>query len=170
MSRIVVLMGVSGSGKTTVGQRLAERLGCPFYDGDDFHPAENVAKMANGIPLNDEDRHLWLAILRDMVEKQEGKWAVFACPALKKRYREQLCAGICSIFLVCLQGDFELIRQRLQARQNHYMKASLLQSQFDAFEPPTPSEALILNAVETVEQIVQKVLNTLNSLPLNGYS
>lgn len=161
MGQIIILMGVAGCGKSTVGRKLAEVLSCPFYDGDEFHPAENIAKMAKGIPLDDLDRQIWLDKLREIIEKEVDKWAVMACSALKKDYRERLSAGISSIRFVCLQGDFDLILHRLQTRQNHYMKANLLQSQFDSFEPPTPDEALILNCAETVEQIIQKILGSI---------
>ena len=142
MTSVYVVMGVSGSGKTTVGQALARALDCPFYDADDFHPPENVAKMAGGVPLTDADRAPWLArlhkLLADHVQRKQT--AVLACSALKEAYRERLRRGLSGVRFIYLQGDFDLIRERMQARENHYMKAEMLQSQFDALEPPPQHE------------------------------
>lgn len=153
---IFVIMGVSGCGKTTVGQALADRLGCPFYDGDHFHPPQNVAKMAGGHPLTDEDRIPWLAGLHEMMVAHEakGETAVFACSALKKRYRDQLREGLTAVQFIHLQGNFDLIWARMQARQGHYMKAPMLQSQFDTLQPPGPDEALTIPADKDLETIL----------------
>jgi carbohydrate kinase (thermoresistant glucokinase family) len=131
---IVLVMGVSGSGKNTIGEPLAERLGCKFIDGDDYHPPENVKKMAAGVPLQDEDRWPWLDRLNAVLKKE--KQAVIACSALKEAYRRRLLAGLLEYRIVHLRGSFELIRSRVEARKHRYMPASLLQSQFDALEPP----------------------------------
>ena len=131
---IVLVMGVSGSGKNTVGEPLAKRLGWKFIDGDDYHPPENVKKMAAGIALQDEDRWPWLDRLNALLRKE--KHAVVACSALKEAYRRRLLAGIADHAIVHLRGSFELIRGRVEARKHRYMPASLLQSQFDALEPP----------------------------------
>lgn len=159
MNQSFVIMGVSGCGKSTVGQALADALNCPFYDGDDFHPPENVAKMAGGTPLNDDDRRPWLAALHDLLlsHAEKGETAVLACSALKKKYRDQLRAGNNRVIFVHLHGDFELIWQRMQARQDHYMKAEMLQSQFDALEVPNEDEALILPIEPSVSEIVTKI-------------
>jgi len=159
MSQVFVVMGVSGCGKTTVGQALAERLNCPFYDGDDFHPAENVAKMANGTPLNDNDRAPWLARLAALLQEHldRGETAVLACSALKKKYRDQLRVND-QVQFIFLEGSFDLIWQRMQARQNHYMKADMLQSQFDTLEPPTDNEAVTISINQEVEAIVNQIL------------
>lgn len=156
---IFVIMGVSGCGKTTIGQALAEKLNCPFYDGDNFHPPQNVAKMAAGNPLTDEDRTPWLARLHEMMAAHEakGETAVFACSALKKKYREQLRAGLTAVHFIHLQGSFGLIWERMQARQGHYMKASMLQSQFDALESPGPDEAAAIPAEEDVDTILELI-------------
>ncbi|AMJ64168.1 gluconokinase [Hymenobacter sp. PAMC 26628] len=136
---LIIVMGVSGSGKTTVGQLLAARLGLPFYDGDDFHPAANVAKMAAGYPLTDEDRAGWLATLAANL----GQWraaggAVLACSALKEAYRQTLQAGAgAPLSWVFLDTDVEVLRARLAARQGHYMKADMLDSQLATLEKPT---------------------------------
>lgn len=135
---IVVLMGVSGAGKTTVGIALAASLGCDFLDADDWHPPANVAKMAAGEPLSDDDRLPWLDRLNAELRAREerGQGAVLACSALKERYREQLTRGLATVELVFLHGSFELIRERLATRQHRYMPATLLESQFRALEPP----------------------------------
>ena len=135
---VVVVMGVSGCGKTTVGKALAERLGCPFFDGDDFHPAENIVKMANGQPLDDADRAPWLARLHDLAAEHlaRGETAVIAASALKRRYRDQLREGNRGLRFVHLQGSFELIWSRMEQRTEHFMKADMLRSQFVALEAP----------------------------------
>lgn len=131
---IVVVMGVSGAGKSTIGKLLAARLGYPFLDADELHPPENVAKMAAGTPLTDEDRRPWLENLnRNLLEKQP---AVLACSALKESYRKILSRGLADCRFVHLRGGIELIRARLAERRHRYMPASLLESQFAALEPP----------------------------------
>jgi len=130
---IVVVMGVSGSGKSTVGALLAGRLGWEFLDADEFHPRANVEKMAAGIALGDADRWPWLAQLNQELRRREN--AVLACSALKEAYREKLCEGL-DCRMVHLRGAVELLRSRLQARQHRYMPASLLDSQFATLEPP----------------------------------
>jgi gluconokinase len=159
MSKRIIVMGVSGCGKTTVGQALAGRLGCPFYDGDDFHPPENVAKMARGLPLDDGDRAPWLARLNGLLHEHlaRGEGVVLACSALKRRYREQLRAGNERVQFVYLGGDFGLIWERMQARPRHYMKAAMLQSQFDALEPPDPDEAILIDITTAPEEMVENI-------------
>ena len=119
MRRVFVILGVSGSGKTTVGLALAERLNVPFYDGDDFHPPENVVKMCNGIPLDDQDRAPWLARVHDLIADHlaRGETAVIACSALKKKYRDRLRAGNDGVYIVYLKGSLNLIWERMEARQ-----------------------------------------------------
>lgn len=130
---IVVVMGVSGCGKSTVGALLAQALGAEFLDADEFHPAENVAKMAAGVPLTDADRKPWLDRLNAELAKRKN--AVLACSALKESYRAILAAGIDCRF-VHLRGPIELVRARMENRSHRYMPASLLESQFAALEPP----------------------------------
>ena len=132
-------MGVAGSGKTTVGRRLAGELGWEFYDADDFHPPANIEKMARGVPLTDEDRRPWLAALGELVRGclARGAHAVLACSALKGRYRERLLVDG-RVRLAYLKADRQLIRERLTSRRGHYMKAALLDSQFAALEEPGP--------------------------------
>jgi gluconokinase len=133
----VVVMGVSGSGKTTVAHELVRRLGCDFAEGDDFHPAENVAKMRAGQPLDDEDRWPWLRRLAAWIGEHEaaGRDAVVTCSALKRSYRDLLCDGHPSVWFAHVVADPELLRERLQARTGHYMPASLLDSQLATLEP-----------------------------------
>jgi gluconokinase len=131
---IVVVMGVTGSGKTTIGKLLAQRLSCEFLDGDDFHPPDNVAKMAAGTPLTDADRQPWLELLNGKLRRLEN--AVLACSALKESYRQILSRGLTDCRFVHLRGGIDLIRARLQERRHRYMPASLLESQFAALEPP----------------------------------
>jgi gluconokinase len=134
---VVILMGVSGSGKTTVGLALAESLQWQFVDADDYHPPENVAKMRAGIPLNDADRAPWLAILRDLISGwlSSKTNVVLACSALKQTYREELNTGP-EVRFIYLRGDKELIAERLSARPGHYMDPHLLDSQFASLEEP----------------------------------
>ena len=154
---IAVLMGVSGSGKTTIGSALAERLGWPFLDGDDFHPPANVAKMKSGTPLTDEDRWPWLDRLNAELREREARSesAVIACSALKQAYRDRLSRELASWRLVFLHGSFELLRLRAEKRKHRYMPASLLQSQFNTLEPPT--EAIRIDVAEALERSVEKI-------------
>jgi gluconokinase len=135
---IVIVMGVSGVGKTTIGTALAASLGWLFLDADDYHPAANVAKMAAGIALQDEDRWPWLDALNARLREADARGAsvVLACSALKARYRERLTGGLSRYRLVYLHGTLELIEARLRERRHRYMPASLLASQFAALEPP----------------------------------
>lgn len=149
---IVILMGVTGTGKTTVGKVLAELTGWPFHDADDFHSPANVKKMRSGVPLTDADRWPWLdrlnALLR--VAQAKGGSAILGCSALKQRYRDRLQQGLEDVRWVYLKGDIELIRSRLQARKGHYMNPALLQSQFDALEPPRDALEIEIDAEPAV--------------------
>lgn len=134
---VLVVMGVSGTGKTTVGKLLSEKLKYPFFDGDDYHPAENIKKMECGTPLDDDDRKGWLIRLNQLALEHKASGAVIACSALKKNYRGLLRAGLGNnIQFVYLKGSFELIKSRLESRKGHFMPLHLLQSQFDTIEPP----------------------------------
>jgi len=156
--RFFIVMGVSGSGKTEVGRSLAKQLGWDFYDADDFHPPENVAKMANGIPLDDSDRGPWLASLHDLIASslEQKKPGVLACSALKERYRQQLLQQDQDVGLVYLKGSYDLIWSRMSARADHYMKADMLKSQFDALEEP--QNALTIEITRSVDQIVGEIM------------
>ena len=139
---IVVVAGVSGSGKTTVGTLLAARLGWTFADGDGFHPAANVARMRAGLPLTDADREPWLAALTAWMDQQTaaGQSAVLACSALRRAYRDRIRAGAPGVRFVFLDGPAELIRARMSGRRGHYMPESLLASQLATLEPPGVDE------------------------------
>ncbi len=165
MTAVVVIMGVSGCGKTTVGVAVAQKLGASFYDGDDFHPPQNVAKMSNGIPLDDDDRYPWLARLHDLIADHlaRGETAVIACSALKKKYRDQLRQGNDGVRIVYLQGSLNLIWERMAARQAHYMKADMLQSQFETLQPPSPHNTLIISVEHSVDSIVDYILQSIVS-------
>ncbi len=149
-------MGVQGSGKTTVGQALAARLGWNFADADDFHSTANKAKMSAGIPLTDEDRMPWLAAVRAAMEKA-GRNLVMACSALKEKYREQLVFP--GMRVVYLRGSQELIAARLQARQHHYAKLDLLPSQFEQLEEPR--DAVVVDIAHSVDEIVEEIVAAL---------
>lgn len=160
----VVLMGVTGSGKTTVGEILAERLGWSFLDGDDFHPQANVAKMASGTPLTDEDRWPWLQTLADELGSRidRGDSCLLGCSALKDEYRNAL-RGARSQQQVCfvhLAGSEALIADRLAQRVHRYMPQSLLRSQFEALEPP--QDATVIDIDATPEEIADRVIAALN--------
>lgn len=137
---LVVVMGVSGSGKSSVGEQLARRLGVPYAEADDFHPATNVAKMAAGIALDDADRAPWLDAIAAWLVERGRKGGVVTCSALRRRYRDRLRADAPELFFVHLDGSEELIAQRLQGRAGHFMPPGLLRSQFDALEPLDAAE------------------------------
>ena len=155
---VVIVMGVSGCGKSTVGALLAKRLGIPFYDADDFHPPENVEKMESGEPLSDIDRHPWLERLSREIESwSQTGGAVLACSALKESYRQVLSANDASrVRFIWLHGPEELISERLQKRKWHYMPPDLLRSQFEALEPPENATAVSVD--QPPEEIVEKLI------------
>jgi len=148
-----VIMGVSGSGKTTIGKLLAVRLGCEFLDGDDLHPSENVAKMTAGTPLTDADRWPWLELLNGKLHAQKN--AVLACSALKETYRQALSLGLADCRFVHLRGSLELIRSRLADRKHRYMPASLLESQFATLEPP--ADAIEVDVGTSIEDCLAAI-------------
>ena len=155
--RIVLITGVAGSGKTTLGRQLAAELGWPYHEADDFHSAANKAKMGRGEPLNDQDRAPWLAAIRAAMDAcvAQQRSAVFSCSALKASYRQVLTAGLPGIRLVFLTGDRALLQARLEARPGHYMKAGMLDSQFAILEPPT--DALTLEVQAPPEALVAEI-------------
>ena len=159
---IILLMGVAGAGKTTVGAMLADDLGWPFYDGDAFHPAANVEKMRQNVPLTDADRLPWLAALRRLIDElvRQETSAVVTCSAIKQAYRDQLLDGPGEVREVFLEGDFALIQERMQKRRGHYFKADLLRSQFDALEEP--ASGLVIDITQPLEAMVQQIRQALS--------
>jgi gluconokinase len=157
---IIVVMGVSGCGKSTIGQMVADRLGWPFFDGDAFHPPANIDKMSRGIPLNDEDRSGWLAAIADRMREliAADQSGVFACSALKQKYRDQLQVSD-QVKFIYLRGDYDLIWSRMQQRPGHYMKPNMLASQFEALEEPR--DALTLDIGQPPNQLVEHIIQTL---------
>uniref|UniRef100_A0A8J7DJL9 Gluconokinase n=1 Tax=Desmonostoc muscorum LEGE 12446 TaxID=1828758 RepID=A0A8J7DJL9_DESMC len=158
---IIIMMGVSGAGKTTIGKLLADSLNWEFSDADAFHSLENVEKMRCGIPLTEADRTPWIQDLQAAIKNwlQENKNMVLACSALKESYRQFLVVDSERIKLVYLKGSYELIQQRLQERHNHYMSEKLLNSQFNTLEEP--SDTLYIDVIETPQVIVQDIRTAL---------
>jgi carbohydrate kinase (thermoresistant glucokinase family) len=164
----LIVMGVSGSGKTTIGEQLAARLGWPYEDADKFHPASNVAKMSAGHPLTDEDRGPWLKAIAAEIDRirEAGGRVVIGCSALKRAYRDILVHGRSDIRLVYLDGTQALIADRLGRRKGHFMPAGLLTSQFNTLEPPAPDEHPLTVSIDApVQAIVDNIVSQLKSSP-----
>jgi gluconokinase len=162
---VVIIMGVSGSGKSTIGELLASRLGWEFTDGDRFHPAGNVEKMHKGIPLTDDDRWPWLDAIAAWIDKTRrgGEHSVLACSALKRRYRDVLIGNRPDVRLVFLEGEEELVARRIATRHEHFMPQTLLHSQFEALEAPTPDEnPIIVSIAPSPREIVAQIVSSLN--------
>lgn len=158
----VVVMGVTGAGKSTVGTLLAERLGVPFRDADDFHPPANIAKMSAGQPLTDDDRWPWLDAISAHLAAHRGSGCVVTCSALKRAYRERLRAAAPELRFVHLHGEVGLVAARQAARQGHFMPASLVASQFATLEPPAPDEgAVTLDVAEAPAALVEAAVAAL---------
>jgi gluconokinase len=166
MPSILVVMGVSGSGKSTIGTQLALQLRWEFEDGDWFHPARNIDKMHAGIPLTDEDRAPWLIAIADFIDQARvsGRHVVVACSALKRRYRAVIIGNRPDVQLIYLKGDMELIGRRIAARHEHFMPTSLLQSQFEALEEPGPDEhPIVVSIAPHPREIVAKIVEVLQA-------
>lgn len=165
---VVVIMGVSGSGKSTIGSLLAGQLSWRFEDGDWFHPAANVEKMHRGIPLTDDDRWPWLGAMAEWIDetRRRGGHAVLACSALKRRYRDILVGDRRDVRLVYMEGKETLIARRIATRHEHFMPQSLLHSQFEALEEPGPDEnPVTVSIVPPPRQIVARIVASLNMSP-----
>ncbi len=158
----ILIIGVSGSGKTTVGKTLAKRLMWDFYDADDFHPSANITKMAQGIPLNDADRMPWLGRLQQLINTSiaENKPGILACSALKESYRKFLIKDNPGIRIVFLKGSYDLILSRMKIRSDHYMQPNMLESQFNTLEEP--GNALFVDINQPVEKIVDSIVQELS--------
>jgi gluconokinase len=153
----IVVMGVSGAGKTTVARALASQLGWVYFDADDFHSSANIAKMGQGEPLSELDREPWLEALHGLASRlaDESKDAVLACSALRRSHRGRLASGIPDLHFVFLRADRPLVRSRLEGRAGHFMKADLLDSQFASLEEP--EEAAVIDAAQPPESIVEQI-------------
>ena len=162
---VLILMGPMGSGKTTIGKMLAGKLGWLFYDGDSFHPKENVEKMRAGIALTDGDRRLWLEKLRDSIQHwlKERQDTILACSALKQAYRNILGVDQKTVRTVYLKGSYQLLRERIEERQHPYMDKNLLRSQLDTLEEP--EEGLRVDISEPPDMIVHTIIQTLKLNP-----
>ncbi|MGW5097775.1 gluconokinase [Streptomyces nodosus] len=162
---VVVVMGVSGTGKTTIGALLAARLGVPYAEGDDFHPPANIAKMSAGIPLDDEDRQPWLDAIGAWAHERAGHGGVVSSSALKRAYRDRLRAAAPGVVFVHLTGDRSLIEERLAHRQGHFMPTTLLDSQFAALQPLKADErGVAVDVSGSPEEITARALNALGEL------
>src|SRR5258707_583529 len=166
----LIVMGVSGSGKSTIADRLAERLNWTYEDGDRFHPASNVAKMSAGQPLTDEDRRPWLQAIADEIDRvcEAGERAVIACSALKRAYRDILVHGRDDVRIIYLKGTQQLIASRLSLRKGHFMPPGLLASQFKTLEPPDSSENPLTVSIDaSVDAIVDDIVHQLGDSAAN---
>ncbi|WP_225622340.1 gluconokinase [Musicola keenii] len=166
--RSFILMGVSSTGKSSVGAALAKALSAKFIDGDDLHPRNNILKMASKQPLNDEDRAPWLERIRDasFSLEQKNETGIIVCSALKKKYRDQIREGNQRVIFLHLAGDFELVRQRMQARNGHFMPVELLKSQFDTLEAPLAEETDVVNIdiAGSFDDVVARCLKAIERL------
>jgi gluconokinase len=165
---VIVVMGVSGCGKTTIAEGLASRLRWPYAEADTFHPRGNVDKMRAGIPLTDEDRWPWLDAMRAWIDstRAEGRRCIVTCSALKRAYRERLAQGRDDVRLVHLAGSYDLIASRMASRRHEYMPASLLKSQFDILEAPGDDEnPLVLPIDREPDELVREIVAKLALRP-----
>ncbi|KQH84357.1 gluconate kinase [Vibrio furnissii] len=158
----ILVMGVSGCGKSSIGSKIADALGLKFFDGDDYHPQDNVDKMRQGIPLTDDDRLGWLQTLNRLFIEQAG--AVIACSALKPTYRDILRANNDDLVIVYLQGDYETIWSRLQQRSDHYFQGeAMLKSQFDTLVEPDANEAIFVDISQSLDGVLTQALQALEA-------
>ncbi|MGV0645870.1 gluconokinase [Mycolicibacterium sp. XJ879] len=161
MTSPIVVMGVSGSGKSTVGAALAQRLRVPYADADDFHPPANIAKMTSGQPLDDDDRRPWLDAIGEWLAERGDRGGVMSCSALKRRYRDQLRRHCPAIEFVHLSGTPEVIGRRQASRPGHFMPASLLQSQFATLEPlESDEDGVTIDVDQSIDSIIETYVST----------
>lgn len=157
---LIVVMGVSGSGKSTIGRGIAERLNLPFFEGDEYHPQKNVEKMSNGIPLTDRDRKPWLRTINSLLIDCESKYgAVFTCSALKESYRNVLANSVEKVHWIFLHGSKKLLKQRMIARKNHFMKSELLDSQLNLLEEP--ADAIWVDVQKSPNKMINNIISQL---------
>lgn len=160
-------MGVSGSGKTTIGKLLSKQTGIPFFDGDDFHPDDNIRKMAEGTPLTDSDRVAWIGQIADYINNMPSRHKILGCSALSKYIRNLIKKDIEEpCYFVFLRGGYDLIKKRMEKREDHYMKAGMLDSQFKALEEP--GNALLVDIGKSPDQICDVIYHTINGHILAG--
>ena len=153
---VIILMGVSGSGKTTIGNLLSKRTNIPFFDGDDFHPEVNVKKMADGIPLTNQDRVDWIRVISDLMNNSAAEHKILACSALNRFIRSLIINGIKeTCYFVFLKGDYDLIKDRMDKRETHYMKSGMLTSQYKALE--APENALTVDVDNSPDRICDEI-------------
>ncbi|MEM8723192.1 MAG: gluconokinase [Cyanobacteria bacterium P01_G01_bin.39] len=157
-----IIMGVSGTGKSTIGKLLSDRTGWHFYDADDFHPQSNIDKMKQGIPLTDSDRLPWLSSLHQLISNtlNSNQQGILACSSLKSSYRKMLCQEQTGVIFVYLRGSYDCIQSRIEERTGHFMSSNLLKSQFETLEEP--QNALIIDVANTPEAIVEQILSKID--------
>ncbi|MEG9499274.1 gluconokinase [Mannheimia indoligenes] len=163
-----ILMGVSSTGKTSVGTAVAQKLGLKLIDGDDLHPRANILKMANGTPLNDDDRRPWLERINDAAFslEQKSEKGIIVCSALKKKYRDQIREGNADVKFLFLNGSFELVLERMKQRKGHFMKPEMLQSQFNTLEIPQTDEpdVIFIDIDGSFEEVVERCVEAVKPL------
>ncbi|KES06866.1 gluconate kinase [Streptomyces toyocaensis] len=163
---VVVIMGVAGTGKTTIGPLLAARLDVPYAEGDDFHPPANIGKMTAGTPLTDDDRRPWLDAIGAWAQGRAGHGGVVSCSALKRAYRDRLRAAAPGVVFVHLTGDRALVEDRMSHRQGHFMPTALLDSQFATLQPLEPDESgVAVDVAGSPEEITERAVTALETLP-----
>lgn len=167
-AKAFILMGVSSTGKTSVGTAVAQKLGIKLIDGDDLHPRANIVKMAHGTPLNDDDRNPWLERINDAAFslEQKSENGIIVCSALKKKYRDQIREGNANVTFLFLHGSFELILERMKKRKGHFIKPELLQSQFNTLEIPQSDEpdVIFIDINANFEDVVERCVEAIKQL------
>ncbi|MGR6861449.1 gluconokinase [Aliivibrio salmonicida] len=169
----IIVMGVCASGKTTIGEKIAQRLGAKFIDGDDLHPKANILKMSRGEPLNDDDRKPWLERIRDAAFSLESKneQGIIVCSALKKSYRDQIRDGNKNVTFLFLDGSFDLIMSRMAARKGHFMKSNMVESQFNTLErPDNEAQVAVVDINTDIDDVVSNSIIALHTLATGSHT